>query len=120
MRLVLRDGEETLSRNVYWVAPAVDELDWDSSTWYHTPVSKFSNYTSLFEMDEASVKATSALGDGEEGSYTVTLKNESEVPAFFIRLNLVNGDGHDVNPVTWSDNYVTLWPEETMELTVND
>ena len=34
LRLMLRDGEETLSRNVYWLSATLDELNWDKSTWY--------------------------------------------------------------------------------------
>jgi exo-1,4-beta-D-glucosaminidase len=118
LRLVLRDGQgESLSRNVYWVAKTVDTLDWEESTWYHTPVTEFADYTALFEMDEASVKATTI--EAGEGAYTVTLENESELPAFFIRLNLVDANGDDVVPVTWSDNYVTLWPQEKIELKVH-
>jgi exo-1,4-beta-D-glucosaminidase len=120
LRLILRDGDgEVLSRNVYWVAQAVDELDWENSTWYHTPVTSFADYTSLFGMETASVSIASSPKEGQQGTFTVTLENEATVPAFFIRLNLVDGDGNDVNPVTWSDNYVTLWPGETLELTVN-
>ena len=118
LRLVLQDGEgQTLSRNVYWVAPTVDELNWDNSTWYHTPVTKYADYTSLFEMDEATVKATAEPAEG--GAYTIILENESKVPAFFVRLNLVDQNGNDVNPVNWSDNYVTLWPEEKLQLRVS-
>lgn len=116
IRLVLRDRDVVLSRNVYWIAATNDGLDWQNSTWYHTPVTKFANYTSLFGMPSATVAASSSAG--EEGAYTITLENESTVPAFFIRLNLVDTHGNDVNPVTWSDNYLTLWPGETLKVTV--
>lgn len=116
VRLVLRDGDEVLSRNVYWIAASNDGLDWAESTWYHTPVTSFADYKALFSLEPATVAASASAGDG--GAYTVTLENESTVPAFFVRLNLVDGDEKDVNPVTWSDNYVTLWPGETLELSV--
>lgn len=115
LRLILRDGEEVLSRNVYWIAASNDGLDWAESTWYHTPVTSFADYTSLFSMEAASVAVSASQGD--DGVFTVTLENESTVPAFFVRLNLVDGDGNDVNPVIWSDNYVTLWPGEKLEVT---
>lgn len=120
IRMVLHgEGGKLLSRNVYWVAPTVDKLAWDNSTWYHTPVIKFADYTSLFDMNEASVEVTAAAKEGENSAWAITLKNKSDVPAFFIRLNLVDGHENDVNPVTWSDNYITLWPKETLELTVD-
>ena len=117
VRFVLKSDEgEVLSRNVHWVAPTIDELDWSNSTWFSTPVSKYADYTSLFDMDEATVKTNVEEGDEV---WTVTLENESDIPAFFLRLNLVDADAKDVNPVTWSDNYVTLFPGETLELTVD-
>lgn len=119
LRLVLRDGEDVLSRNVYWIAPTIDALDWDNSTWYHTPVTEYADYTSLFELDPASVAITASPAKCRKGAYTLTLESESTVPAFFIRLNLVDGSGNDVNPVTWSDNYVTLWPGEILKVTVD-
>ncbi|ROT39613.1 glycoside hydrolase family 2 protein [Sodiomyces alkalinus F11] len=124
IRLVLRDSEsEILSRNVYWIAPSVDQLDWGSSTWYYTPVARFSDYSSLFDMQPASIE-TAVTVSKEEGdgswTHTVVLENTSTVPVFFIRLNAIDEDGQDVNPVTWSDNYVTLWPKEKLELRVND
>jgi exo-1,4-beta-D-glucosaminidase len=124
LRLILRDEEdEVLSRSVYWVAPTLDKLDWEDSTWYHTPVTDFANYTSLFSMERAnvqgSVAASTSSYTGSAAAYAVVLENKSTVPAFFVRLNLVDSKGNDVTPVTWSDNYVTLWPGETLELMVD-
>ncbi|VUC33008.1 unnamed protein product [Clonostachys rosea] len=120
LRLNLRnDDGDVLSRNVYWLAKTIDALVWENSTWYYTPVSDFANYTSLFKLDPATVKASSPASESSSEAFSVTLENESEVPAFFIRLTLVDEEGNDVNPVTWSDNYVTLWPKEKLELTVH-
>ncbi|GJN85344.1 hypothetical protein PLIIFM63780_008911 [Purpureocillium lilacinum] len=121
LRLVLKDGAgKTLSRNVYWLANAggVDQLNWPNSTWYHTPVSKFADFSSLFSMKAAQVSLTKGKAGGD-GSHGLVLENKARVPAFFVRLNLVDAKGADVNPVVWSDNYVTLWPGEKMELDVS-
>ncbi len=53
-----------------------------------------------------------------DGSSTLLLENKSALPAFFISLNLVDSAGADVNPVRWSDNFVTLFPNESLEVTV--
>ena len=42
--------------------------------------------------------------------------NHAAVPAFFVSLDAVDGDGADVAPVLWSDNYVTLFPRERLRL----
>ena len=41
------------------------------------------------------------------------------MPAVFIRLNLVDESGNDVVPVYWSDNYITLWGKEKMDVEVS-
>jgi len=100
-----------LSRKTYWIAPLPDEMDWDNSTWYSTPVTSFSDLTDLSRVSQADVHATF---NGNK----VSLLNKSSVPAIFLRLNLVDKDGKDVVPVFWSENYVTLWPGESMDIDV--
>ncbi|OTA98467.1 glycoside hydrolase family 2 protein [Hypoxylon sp. CI-4A] len=116
LRLILTDDKNTtLSRNVYWLANTIDTLDWDNSDWFYTPVTQYANYTALNALPTADVSVE--LGNSESG-LAVVIENHSSVPAFFIRLNLVDEDGEDVLPVFWSDNYVTLWPNEKLELQV--
>lgn len=117
LRLVLSDGETVLSRNVYWLGPTVDTLDWENSSWYHTPVSKFADLSALMKMRSAAVLTT--VSGGGSGGLKVVLENKAAGPAFFVRLDLVDSAGEDINPVFWSDNYVTLWPGEKMELDVS-
>lgn len=114
LRLVLSDDQgKVLSRNVYWVGTSIDTLNWGGSDWYYTPVSKYADFKPLNTMAKATVSGSSAKsGNG----WKVTLENKSSVPAVFIRLNLVDAAGADVVPVNWSDNYITLWPNEKITL----
>jgi exo-1,4-beta-D-glucosaminidase len=114
LRLTLTspDQSDPLSQNTYWLAPQSDILDWDNSTWYHTPVSSYSNLTALSTMDEAKIVVR---GRGK----TVQIENASDVPAVFVRLNLVDEKGEDVVPVVWETNYITLWPRESYEIAVD-
>ncbi|KAI0383734.1 glycoside hydrolase family 2 protein [Hypomontagnella monticulosa] len=120
LRLVLSDdAKATLSRNVYWLSKTVDTLDWENSDWFFTPVTKYADYTALSKLPAADVSFTIVTPKERDSSKTalkVVLENRASVPAFFIRLNLVDKDGEDVLPVIWSDNYVTLWPHEKLEL----
>ncbi|OAA51424.1 exo-beta-D-glucosaminidase [Metarhizium rileyi] len=117
LRLVLSDDKgQCLSRNVYWLAKSVDTLDWPNSTWYHTPVTKFTDYSALSRMKMAQLSVTTRQ---TTAAHSVMLENLSSIPAFFIRLNLVDSAGEDVNPAIWSDNYITLWPKEKLTLTVS-
>jgi exo-1,4-beta-D-glucosaminidase len=113
LRLTLNspNHEGILSQNVYWVAPQIDVLDWDNSTWYHTPVTSFSNLTALSTMEEAKIVVRGL------GTY-IQIENTSDVPAVFIRLNLVDASGNDVIPVIWEMNYITLWPKESSAISV--
>ncbi|KAI8958153.1 glycoside hydrolase family 2 protein [Daldinia sp. FL1419] len=123
LRLLLSDDKNTtLSRNVYWIANTTDILDWDNSDWFYTPVTRYADYTALNSLEPAEVSVTTAVKSkrscAKAGGLLVVLENRSSVPAFFIRLNLVDDKGEDVLPVFWSDNYVTLWPHEKLELQV--
>lgn len=121
VRLTLADDKNTtLSRNVYWLANGTDTLDWSDSTWYHTPVTKYADFTALNKMQEAEVQVSTKASAKGNGARTVIVENKATVPAVFVRLNLVDATGADVNPVIWSDNYVTLWPGETLELEVTE
>lgn len=114
LRLTLSspNHEGLLSRNVYWIAPREDVLDWDNSTWYHTPVTSFSDFRTLETMDKAKIVVR---GKGS----SVQIENTSDVPAVFVRLNLVDEDGKDVIPVNWETNYITLWPKESYDIAVD-
>lgn len=122
LRLILSDAKgKILSRNVYWVAPTVDKLDWDSSTWFYTPVTKFASYKSLATIKPAQLNGTAGKATVIDGKVKVdvTLENKAAVAAYFVRLELRDGKGEDVLPVLWSDNYVTLWPGEKVVLSVS-
>ncbi|KAI1132444.1 family 2 glycoside hydrolase [Nemania abortiva] len=117
LRITLADEKTTLSRNVYWLSKELDVLDWEDSDWFFTPVTKYANYTALDKLENAKVSVSTQVSESGDHA-TVVLENKSAVPAFFITLNLVNKAGEDVVPVFWSDNYVTLWPHEKLELEV--
>jgi len=115
LKLVLTDRDTVLSRNVYWIAKKTDLLDWASSDWRHTPITEFSDFTPLNKLLAAIVEM-SVAGNIRDGEAAVTLENLSSIPAVFISLSAINADGHEVLPLTWSDNYVTLWPGEKLTL----
>jgi exo-1,4-beta-D-glucosaminidase len=121
--LVLRDDEgKVLDRNVYWVPCKNDVLDWEydgDASWYVTPVTDYANLTALWTMDNATVSVSVSEIQKKEStrSLNVTLENTADVPAFFVALDL-KSDGNVVLPTYWSDNYVTLFPHETLEVGV--
>ncbi|KAI1821756.1 glycoside hydrolase family 2 protein [Xylaria intraflava] len=116
LRATLADDKNaTLSRNVYWVAKELDVLNWSNSSWFSTPVTKYADYTALNSLQSAKL---SVSAQPSRQNTAIVLENKSDVPAFFVSLNLVDKADEDVLPVSWSDNYVTLWPHEKLTLTV--
>ncbi|OJJ74835.1 hypothetical protein ASPBRDRAFT_52830 [Aspergillus brasiliensis CBS 101740] len=111
LRLLLQKNGEVLSRNVYTLPPKLDVLNWEHSTWYTTPVSSYANFTSLMELSSVEVVVSGKM-DG--GGVSVTLENMDTVPAWFVRVSLVD-EGEEVD-VWWEDNYVSVLGGEKVVL----
>lgn len=115
LRLTVKNGEEVLSRNVHWLPKEDDVMDYNGTTSFHTPVTNYSDFTALDKLAPAIIKAEVVQKHGET---RVVLENKSGVPAFFIRMNLLDADREEITPVYWSDNYVTLFPREKLDFVV--
>lgn len=91
LRLTLTERGKTVSENTYLFADRMPKM---TSARLKTAVSR----------DGTAMK--------------VTLENLSDVPAYMIRLNLVNADGKQILPVHYSDNYFHLLPHaaKTVEI----
>ena len=101
LKLALLDSQGTqVSGNLYWLNDAND-------------------FKSLARLAGASLKAEVALPDHRDGTLRVKLTNQGTAPALLVRLQLIDRDsGVEILPALWSDNYVSLLPGETVELTV--
>ena len=55
--------------------------------------------------------------DYSDGKLTLTLANNSDCVAFFIRLSAKDAAGNLIVPAFWSDNYVSLQPHAELQLT---
>ncbi len=53
---------------------------------------------------------------GRTGDH-VHLSNPTDALAFFVELRVVDADGSSILPVLWDDNYVSILPGESRELT---
>ena len=67
--------------------------------------------TSLHDMRQAQVEAVVS-------GRSITLTNQSDVPAVMLRLNLKGNDGEQILPVIYSDNYFHLMPGESRTIDV--
>lgn len=120
-----RDSGKLVSRNVYWLQDEMDVLDWDRSSGFSTPVTKYADFSALGSMaspEKVSFNYTSEkfLEDGKwKVRVTVNVENPSDAIAFMLRARVLMGgvDKDDVLPIFWSDNFVTLMPGENDVLT---
>lgn len=108
-----------LSRNFYWLSTKPDVNDLANSAWYYTPISSYADFTALAALARVRVEASAtSQSRGEEELTRVTLRNPGSSLAFFVHLEIRKGkDGDDVRPIDWQDNYISLVPGETREIT---
>jgi exo-1,4-beta-D-glucosaminidase len=113
LRLVSSAGR-TLSSNLYWLSTTPDDLDWEKSTWFMTPVKAYADFSALETLPAARVTTSMTVTRrGAEEDARVTLRNPGRTLAFFVRLQIVKyTTGEEVLPVLWEDNYISLWPGE--------
>jgi exo-1,4-beta-D-glucosaminidase len=116
-------GGTSISRNVYWLSTQTDELDWDHSNWYLTPLTRYADFTPLQSLPAATaeVRATLRHEGGEDiASVTLTVPPSSRAVALFQHVSIKRAAGGEpVLPILWSDNDVTLWPGESQTLTAH-
>lgn len=100
LRLSDTSGRE-IARNTYW------------------RYSQHPNFYWLLRMDAGTLKSDVNIDrDGSEYVITVNLHNSDDGISFFKHLTVSDSpDGASVDPVFWSDNFVTLLPGESMTLT---
>jgi exo-1,4-beta-D-glucosaminidase len=125
-------GGGTVSRNVYWLSTKQDAVDWSKTLGAGSGAvfqpDGYADLTGLQKLPAATVKATtSTRREGADAVTTVTLRNtgHGSTPAVFTRADVRRGtrDGHalggdnQVLPISWSDNYVTLWPGQSQTVT---
>ena len=108
-------SDHPVSRNLYWLSTKSETLDWEKSTWYVTPTKTFADYTALNSLPQAEMQWAAQSKPGES---TVTLTNTGKAIAFGVHLSVKKGaNGDEVLPVLWEDNYFSLLPGETREVT---
>jgi exo-1,4-beta-D-glucosaminidase len=111
---------KTISRNVYWLSTQTDEIDWEHSNWYVTPVSRYADLTALQSLPSATSEVRAAVRHevGEDiATVTLTVPSSSKAVGLFQRVSIKrSAGGEPVLPILWSDNDVTLWPGESVTL----
>ena len=117
LRLHDASGAE-VARNFYWLSTEPDVLDYENNLWFVTPTKEFADFTALDNLLEVELDVSAEASAGDNGAkVTVQLSNSSESLAFFVELRVVDAEGSSILPVLWDDNYVSILPGESRELT---
>ncbi len=119
VRLTLDDAQgKQVSSNFYWLSTQPDVSDWEKGNGRYTPIKTYADLTGLEKLPNATVTVASRPEvKGAEQIEHVTVRNTSSQLAFFVHLTVVrNGDGGDIAPVFWEDNYFELLPGERREI----
>lgn len=115
MFLTLKDSKgNEVATNTYCLSPVDDIHDWDNYNWIRIRLKQHADYKALNDLKSAGVEAH-VERDGD--TVKVTLTNNSEVVAFFVRMALKDAAGELVTPAFWSDNFISLRPDETRTYT---
>ena len=115
---VLDHDGTVLAENVYWQSQQRDDLGDPTNDWaFELKQVSWANMTALNWMPrvplQVSAKRTGASG---EDGVTIRLRNPTQRVAFFERAEmLTTPNGDEILPIEYSDNYVTVFPGETVE-----
>jgi len=121
LRLWLHDASGKLvSDNFYWLSTKPDVMDWAKrrGTAY-TPQASYGDLSGLNDLPSVQLVSQAKLeSQGETGIVHATVQNPGKALALMVTLRLTNGkDGEDVTPVFWDDNYFSLLPGESRQIT---
>lgn len=106
--------EDAVTNSFYWLSAKEDKPDFEKSEWFYTPNKEFASFSRLKDLSPVEINARWNIAPrGKRKVATVTLTNPSDKIAFFIEMRVTGQDRETVLPVVWSDNYISLLPNET-------
>ncbi|WP_369974102.1 sugar-binding domain-containing protein [Mycobacterium sp. 3519A] len=108
-----------VTENVYWQSQQLDDIGDPSNDFaFELKQASWADMTGLNSMPKVALDVSaSRAADPSDNRVTIRLHNPSPNVAFFERAELVSTpDGDEILPVEYSDNYVTVFPGETVEL----
>lgn len=111
-----------LADNLYWQSTRDDDLGANNKDDAFKLIQEsWADFTALNHMLEAQVDSRTEIQEsGGWATVIVSLANRSKAPAFFLRAEVVKGaEGNEIVPITWDDNYITLFAGESKTLTAH-
>ncbi len=120
--LVLKDQfGKVIGTNFYWLSAKNNIYDWSAEdNDAFTPVKSYEDFTALHSLPSAGKIEVAAASDksSEVPFVRVKLQNPGDRLAFQLRLGIHRkGEDAEILPVLWDDNYISLMPGESREIT---
>ena len=116
VRCLLRNANAAiLAENVYWGSTMDDDLgETKNDEQFKTTLAKWADMSALNTMLRSDVAVSGDVsGANGESVAKIVLTNRSNRVAFFLRAEVTKGsDGEEVVPITYDDNYMTVFPHE--------
>lgn len=117
LKLELRDkASKLLSDNFYVLPTKLADLQWSQSNYFYTPATSYADLQDLEHLPMAEIHATLVSWSTSRRG-VVKLTNTGKSVAFFIHvMALEPGMQNEISPVLWSDNFISLLPGESRQL----
>ena len=113
LALELSESGKVIADNFYCIPAENNVYNSRKATWYYTPITEYADMNFVSSLPEAEVKmSTRRTVDG----YEVSLTNSSDVISYQNILRIEDGNGEAIVPAIWSDNFVTVLPGQTKNI----
>ncbi len=116
VRCQLQDeANHPVADNVYWQSRQDDDLGGPKNDeQFKTNLVQWGDMSALNTMPSAELKIS---GVPQENGVAIGLVNKSNRIAFFVRVEVTKGrDGEEILPITYDDNYITVFPHESKSI----
>jgi exo-1,4-beta-D-glucosaminidase len=119
--VLMNPSEKVLAESVYWGSATDDDLgEARNDEQFATRLATWADMSALSTMPRGDLNVSAQVhasqANGEE-HVTITLANPGERVAFFVRAEVTQGNaGEEILPITYDDNYITVFPHETRNI----
>ncbi len=113
---LLGADDAVVTENVYWQSQQRDDVgDPRNDTAFSLKQSSWADMTPLNTMARTPLAIRAERTDPDGARIDIRLSNRTDRIAFFERAEVLSArDGDEILPVTYSDNYVTVFPGEAV------
>ena len=120
MRFILLEtlsAQQIRRRNVYWISSRQKQDVFNFNSSNYTPLLEYADFTELLELKSPQLNLL--MTSSSSTSTTFTVANVGTTVAFFVRIRIVDDSDRDILPVFFSDNFITLFPGDKVDISAS-